>query len=214
MRPLFSSASGLVLIALLGCAHAPDARPGPAPAPQPPPVEAGARTAPAAPAAPTAPAVPAAPSGRLDPSEEITPEELASIPEPVPGRSSEPVAQATGQATPGEAGPEPSPGGSKVTAPEPAPDASSATGPAGGAGSPSGVWRVQVFASPDRAQADRIGREASERLGAPYVLEREGDLVKVRLGSFAREEDAQALRERAVRNGYSGAFRVLVRRAG
>ena len=212
MRPLFSSASGLVLIALLGCAHAPDARPGPAPAPQPPPGEAGAQAAPAP--APAAPAVPAAPSGRLDPGEEITPEELASIPEPVPGRSSEPVPQATGQGTDGAAGPEPSPGGGKVTTPEPAPDASSGTGAAGGAGSASGVWRVQVFASPDRAQADRIGREASERLGAPYVLEREGDLVKVRLGSFAREEDAQALRERAVRNGYSGAFRVLVRRAG
>jgi hypothetical protein len=72
-----------------------------------------------------------------------------------------------------------------------------------------GVWRVQIFASPDRAQADRVGREASERLGAPYVLLQDGNLVKVRLGSFTREEDAQVLKERAVKSGYSGAFRVL-----
>jgi hypothetical protein len=70
---------------------------------------------------------------------------------------------------------------------------------------------VQVFASPDRAQADRVGREASERFGAPYVLVQDGTLVKVRLGSFEREEDAQALKERAVKNGYTGAFRVLDR---
>jgi hypothetical protein len=70
---------------------------------------------------------------------------------------------------------------------------------------------VQVFASPDRAQADRVGHEASERLGAPYALVQDGNLVKVRLGSFEREEDAQALKERAVKSGYSGAFRVLDR---
>jgi hypothetical protein len=71
------------------------------------------------------------------------------------------------------------------------------------------VWRVQIFASPDRTQADRVGREASERLGAPYVLLQDRSLVKVRLGSFDREEDAQALKELAVKSGYAGAFRVL-----
>jgi hypothetical protein len=39
----------------------------------------------------------------------------------------------------------------------------------------------------------------------------DGNLVKVRLGSFEREEDAQVLKERAVKSGYSGAFRVLDR---
>jgi hypothetical protein len=68
---------------------------------------------------------------------------------------------------------------------------------------------VQVFASPDRAQAERVAREAAQKLGAPYVLAKDGDLVKVRLGSFTREEDAQALKERAVASGYPGAFRVL-----
>ena len=212
MRPLFSSASGLALIALLGCAHAPDIRPGPAspapasPAPQPPPAEAGSRV--------PSPA-PAAGGERPDPSEEITPEELASIPEPVPGPSSEPTPEPRGAA--GAAIPEAMPGADSAGAVSPAPaPAGGASRPVSttGAGATTAVWRVQVFASPDRAQAERIGREASERLGATYVLEREGNLVKVRLGSFAREEDAQALRERAVRNGYPGAFRVLVRRAG
>jgi hypothetical protein len=139
---------------------------------------------------------------RLDPSEEITPEELGSIPDPVPG----PGSPAPIESAPLAPGLDPT-----------APSAPSAGAVAGGPAAPSGtgttsasgIWRVQVFASPDRAQADKVGREASGRLGVPYVLDRDGDLVKVRLGSFAREEEAQALKERAVRNGYPGAFRVL-----
>jgi hypothetical protein len=141
---------------------------------------------------------------RLDPSEEITPEELGSIPDPVPG----PGSPAPIESAPLAPGLDPT-----------APSAPSAGAVAGGPAAPSGtgttsasgIWRVQVFASPDRAQADKVGREASGRLGVPYVLDRDGDLVKVRLGSFAREEEAQALKERAVRNGYPGAFRVLDR---
>jgi hypothetical protein len=68
---------------------------------------------------------------------------------------------------------------------------------------------VQVFASPDRAQAERVAREAAQKLGAPYVLAMDGDLVKVRLGCLLRVEDAQALKERAVASGFPGAFRVL-----
>ena len=201
MRPSFSRAAALALIALLGCAHARESTPTPAPAPAP--ASAGSQATPAPTAGTEAPA-PATPP-RLDASEEITPEELASIPDPVPGGATpEPIEQAPlapGAQAPAPAAAAPTAPAPSTPAPAPAPDAASAAG----------VWRVQVFASPDRAQADRVGHEASERLGAPYALVQDGTLVKVRLGSFEREEDAQALKERAVKSGYAGAFRVLDR---
>ncbi|HEU4940628.1 MAG TPA: SPOR domain-containing protein [Candidatus Eisenbacteria bacterium] len=204
MRPSFSRAAALALIALLGCAHAPERAPAPAPAPVPAGPGGSASQATPAPSAGAEPRAQAAPP-RLDPSEEITPEELASIPDPVPGGSSPapieeaplaPGAQALPQA------PAPPAAAPTTPAPSPVPDAAGPTAAAG-------VWRVQIFASPDRAQAERVGREASERLGASYVLAQDGNLVKVQLGSFTREEDAQALKERAVKSGYAGAFRVL-----
>jgi hypothetical protein len=67
---------------------------------------------------------------------------------------------------------------------------------------------VQIFASPDLGLADRQAKQASARLGVPSSIEFEAPLYKVRLGEFASEEEAQALRERAVREGYPGAFRV------
>ena len=204
MRRSFSRAAALALIALLGCAHAPERAPAPAPAPVPAGPGGSASQATPAPSAGAEPRAQAAPP-RLDPSEEITPEELASIPDPVPGGSSPapieeaplaPGAQALPQA------PAPPAAAPTTPAPSPVPDAAGPTAAAG-------VWRVQIFASPDRAQAERVGREASERLGASYVLAQDGNLVKVQLGSFTREEDAQALKERAVKSGYAGAFRVL-----
>ena len=202
----FSSASALALIAVLGCAHAPERPPATAtatpaaPAPEPT-AQGGVAAAGAAPSETGAAPPPAAPP-RLDPSEEITPEELASIPDPVPDTSPAPI----------EASPL-APGADSAATGGGSGSGGSAAGAAAAAGSTaaSGVWRVQVFASPDRAQAERVGREASDRLGVPYVLERDQELVKVRLGSYAREEEAQALKERAVRNGYPGAFRVLDR---
>ena len=80
------------------------------------------------------------------------------------------------------------------TAPEPAP------------GAP--AWRVQIFASDQREEAERVSREAAAALGAPGSVERDGSLFKVRLGRFATEVEAQALRERAIRAGYPGAFRI------
>jgi len=126
-------------------------------------------------------------SGALDPSEEMSAEELASIPEPLPG----------GQRSP----PSSSQGGAEGTREARSPDDDdSPRGPA--------VWRVQVLATPDRALADRVAREAGERLGTVADVEFESSLYKVRLGRFDSEEDAGGLRDRAVELGYSGAFRV------
>jgi len=121
----------------------------------------------------------------LDPSEAITAEELATIPDPVPGGADEPPANAA----PVSESPSPSTG---MTSGDPS----------------SWIWRVQIFASPDRAQAEQTAREASERLGESYVLDREGALYKVRLGAFMKETDAEPLKRRAVLEGYAGAFRV------
>ena len=70
------------------------------------------------------------------------------------------------------------------------------------------MWRVQVFASADRAEAERAGANATSRLGEPHVIVLEGGLYKVRLGAMTTEAEAQALRERAIQNGFPGAFRI------
>lgn len=184
--------TALALLGLTGCAHAPRSRaeaPPEASVDEPP-----GRT----PEAPDAPSVEEArpedaPPGRLDPSEEITPEELATLPEPVGGSG---ASNASG-APSGVSG---APSG--IHAPG---DDSEAPAP------PDGLWRVQIHASESRDEAWRIGRAAARRLGAELFLERDGSLYKVRLGSFATEREAQALRERAVRAGYPGAFRTRAR---
>ena len=153
----------------------------------------------------------------LDPSEAITPRELASIPDPVPGERLINAGQAATdkKVATGEA----------AAAVEKATAAESEIATAGpttvGAGARAdlprsaargderrGTWRVQVFASPDLEQADRIAKEVSLRFGVPSVIEFEDSLYKVRLGGFATEALAQSLRERAVAEGFPGAFRM------
>jgi hypothetical protein len=198
-----------IVLLLAGCAHAAAPPPSSAPA-KPTGGTAPTATAPASGASRAAGDSSVRPSdSRLDPSEEITPDELASIPDPVPG-----AAAATT--------PAPSPGASRPAA---APPTSSAVQPGGtssggassaaapeaptpGPATPDGAWHVQIFASPELAVADSVAKSASAALGASYAIEYEGTLYKVRLGAFASEADAQALRDRAVRSGYPGAFRV------
>ena len=134
----------------------------------------------------------------LDPSEVITPEELASIPEPLPGAST-PLKGPADQPMDRMAQPPPEePSGAsqppEATSPEPAP------------GAP--AWRVQIYASDRREEAERVRVEASRALSLPGAVVREGALYKVRVGRFATEAEAQALRERAIQAGYPGAFRI------
>lgn len=144
----------------------------------------------------------AAPPGRLDPSEEITPEELASIPEPVPAASRAAAVSAKPAPKAPDAAAEPrSSGGEAGIEPAPAPPV---------AGGP-WVWRVQILATPERVLAERVAREAVERLGTVSRIDSEPPLFKVRLGGFASEADAQILKARAVEMGYPGAFRVKIR---
>jgi len=161
--------------------------------------------------APRAPAASATiPSSiALDPTEAITPRELASIPDPI-----------VGEAAPARGAPDKAAAIEKIAAADSeiaqarsaAPYAADtrAEHPRGAASGDErrGVWRVQVFASPDLTQADRIAKEASLRFGEPSVIEFEDSLYKVRLGAFATEALAQSLRERAVLGGFPGAFRM------
>jgi len=164
----------------------------------PAPADPGIRRGPASEKAPSGVPEARESTPRLDPSEEITPEELASIPEPLPaapttlkGVQDQPmdrVAQSPSE-VPSGASQVP-----RTTSPAPAP------------GYP--AWSVQIYASERREEAERVSREASQALAARGAVEREGALFKVRLGRFATEAEAQALREQAIRAGYSGAFRI------
>lgn len=198
----FSSLGLAALAAVLGCTPAVTTPPPRAAAASP--VVPGGSKAPAS--SPVAPAtVAAAVSGALDSTEEITPGELASIPDPVPG--SEAGAERSVQ----DAAEAPTGAIADPPIPDPGPAIGAGAGAAAGSTARDGrrsIWRVQVYASPDLSQAGRVAKEASARLGEPAVVEFEDPLYKVRLGNFSSEALAQALRERAISEGYTGAFRM------
>jgi hypothetical protein len=139
----------------------------------------------------TAASTPSLPPNR-DPGEEITPEELATISEPVPGS----------QSVPGWADP-----GTPSERAQGSPQAQS-TWPESGKRRPASLWRVQIFVTQDRDLADRKAKEAAERLQVKAHVEFESPNYKVRLGDYASEGEAQPLRDRALYTGYPGAFRV------
>ena len=174
------------------------------------PARSRARGIPAAGASAANTSTPSRPSHPLDPSEEITPEELASIPEPVPLETS---SAAEGQDTPdgAESSLRSAPSTDEEHSASEArgdPSTASAGDRASRDGVPGWVWRVQVFASENLRLADRKAKEATERLQVRAHLEFETPYYKVRLGDFATEVEAQTLRERAIQAGYSGAFRT------
>jgi len=183
-----------VLVA--GCAHQRPSAPSSPPSSTPP--DAGVSTG----SAPSE-SVP----GSADPSEQITAEELATIPDPVPGATEEPPPVDSSA---------PSGAASTPTAPPPVSTPQTSTPSSGTSGSASGttsetwIWRVQIFASPDRAQAERTARDASSRLNESYLIDYESSLYKVRMGAFATEAEAEPLKRKAVIEGYTGAFRVRV----
>jgi hypothetical protein len=197
--PLLATAIALLA---LGCASAP--KPHPAenpPATGPAPVPTAEATRPPAPEAspedtgePEETITPEANQrvreapGRLDPSEEITPQELATIPDPVPGAPPRDrpqdgsVSRSGGSATSG--------------------------GNSGAGNAQEKPWSVQIFASEDRGEAQRVARTAADRLQMAARVDHDPPLYKVRVGRFADEQEAQTLRTQAIRAGFAGAFRV------
>jgi hypothetical protein len=128
----------------------------------------------------------------LDPSEEITPEELSTLPEPVPAKD--------GGGT--EDGPR-----APLPVAQRAPRAGSRA-PQGGAEEEGQVWRVQIFATQDRVLADRMAGEAGVLLQAAVYVAHEAPFYKVRVGDYLSEQEAAPLRDKAVRSGFPGAFRI------
>jgi hypothetical protein len=152
-----------------------------------------------APPARQAPPAPGAPA-RLDPTEEITREELATIPDPLAGVGAPP---ASGEAIPPSEtaldSTEARKGGDTPDRGETRPPAPSEA-----------LWSVQIFASEDRKEAESVARRAAAILRSESFVTPEPPLHKVRVGRFATEAEAQALRDRAVRAGYAGAFRIRI----
>lgn len=202
---LLCAAAAIGAFALEGCARAVARPPGPAPTP-------------AASTHPQGPAEPALQSPQnLDPDEEITPSELASIPDPVPpaGAARLPASAADPQAgalgSPGDPAQGVTPGSGRSPArgrQNAAPSDFEATIQDTGIAKAAFTWRVQIFAAQDLGLADRKAKEAGERLRVKARLVYEAPYYKVRLGDYASEEEAHALRERAIQAGYTGAFRV------
>jgi hypothetical protein len=92
-----------------------------------------------------------------------------------------------------------------------------AGGAAAGAGAPAATksaasdscWRVQVLAPPEKEHADRMAEAAQSQLGVPFVVEKEGGLYKVRTRDCLTPNASQALKNRAIADGFDGSFRFL-----
>jgi len=69
-------------------------------------------------------------------------------------------------------------------------------------------WRVQVFASPSMAAAEKEADVAREKFSEPVYLEYEPPYYKVRVGDFLTKDAARSLSNRAKSQGYDGAWVV------
>jgi cell division septation protein DedD len=69
-------------------------------------------------------------------------------------------------------------------------------------------YRVQVFASTSRGNAEKVFSEARRLLGEKAYLEVAPPLYKVRVGNCLTQQEALPLKERAIEKGYKSAFVV------
>lgn len=79
------------------------------------------------------------------------------------------------------------------------------------AGSAEMVYRIQLYTSQNRAEATAMREEAKVDFGDQVRLDFETPYYKLRIGSFAKPEDADELLRKARRLGYRGAWVVRVR---
>jgi hypothetical protein len=155
---------------------------------------------------------------------------LQTIPEPLPADQKVPPAAGAGAAvtgvaiTPDSAAadsadgelpvPEPtqalgdrpssSAGGSASTPPPPPPPPAAAPSTA----PPAECWRVQVAAVPEADRSERLKSAAESQLSVPCVVQKEKGLYKVRTKDCQDSAAAEAIRKRAVADGFSGAFKI------
>ena len=64
-----------------------------------------------------------------------------------------------------------------------------------------------MAAVPEKARAERLASGAQSQLDLPCVVEKEKTLYKVRSRDCLDSASADALKKRAVGDGFSGAFR-------
>jgi len=142
-------------------------------------------------------------------AESVTPppiEEVASAPPVVPPPvvpttvSEEPVLPSIPAAAEVAAAPEPTPPPIAAMVPTPA-------APAAPQGSVYG-FRVQIFASSTEKNAMKIVDDARVAFGGRIYIEHLAPYFKVRIGDCLTKEDAQVLKDKAVSQGYRGAFVV------
>ncbi len=69
-------------------------------------------------------------------------------------------------------------------------------------------FRVQIFASSSRENAERIANNAKATFSQGLYVEAEDNLFKVRIGDFITREDATQLKAKAAQLGFRGAFVV------
>ena len=131
------------------------------------------------------------------------------VPTPAP---TQPLGEQPAPATQSAAPPSSPP---PATAPPPAaaaPGAAAGGAAAGAAPSNSdGCWRVQVAAPDTESVAQALSASATSLLLVPTVVEPENGRFKVRTRDCLNREDADRLRQRALDDGFTGAF--LVKRA-
>jgi len=72
-------------------------------------------------------------------------------------------------------------------------------------------WRVQIFATTDYERASAVREEAESLFRVPVYLKFEAPYYKVRVGECRTRTEAEALRRRAVKLGYTSAFPVRTR---
>jgi hypothetical protein len=78
------------------------------------------------------------------------------------------------------------------------------TTPAPGGQTPG--YRVQIFASSERARAESAAAEARRKFTEPVYVEFEAPLYKVRVGDCVTRHEADTLKEKAGVQGYEGAW--------
>lgn len=69
-------------------------------------------------------------------------------------------------------------------------------------------YRIQIYASTAMDLAQQAAREAQGRMNEKVYVEFDAPYYKVRLGDCATSEEAQLLREQAIRVGYENAWVV------
>ncbi len=220
------------LLPLFACLVAAACAPVPATGPvaQPGTVTTGGSGGAPSPARPTAAAIDSGPSADAEAVLATIPEPLDSslrVPPPVPAEAD------TGAAVPVPVETVPLGVGSAVDSLFAAPGATAApgtpppTGGATGAGAAAGAgaagagtaagtparpagpcFRVQVAAPDNAPEADAKRAAATSLLLAPFVVDKEGKLFKVRSRDCLDDAAATRLRDRAVNNGFDGAFKV------